>query len=153
MTLDLPALLDVLSRNDVRFVVIGGFAVGVHGHVRMTADLDLVPDPDPPNVDRLIAALTQIDARVPSGEPFDPAAHGPALRQGANATLATNVGGVDIVQRLAGVPGYAALEASAIEASLDDVTVRVCSLADLRAMKASAGRPVDLADLASLPEA
>jgi len=34
------------------FVVIGGVAVAAHGYVRGTADLDLVPDPDPENLKR-----------------------------------------------------------------------------------------------------
>jgi hypothetical protein len=46
-------LLFALSQARVRFVVIGGVAVGVHGFVRATEDLDIVPDPDLENLARL----------------------------------------------------------------------------------------------------
>ena len=37
----------------------GGIAVQVHGHVRMTNDLDLIPAPTPENLKRLAAALRE----------------------------------------------------------------------------------------------
>jgi predicted nucleotidyltransferase len=57
---DLRALLEALNGRGVRFIVIGGVAVGAHGYLRATADLDLVPDPDPKNLDQLIDALHQV---------------------------------------------------------------------------------------------
>ena len=35
-------LLGLLAENDVRFVVVGGVAVTLHGYVRMTEDVDLL---------------------------------------------------------------------------------------------------------------
>ena len=46
-------LLGALEQASVHFVVIGGFAVSAHGHLRATKDLDIVPDPDPENLERL----------------------------------------------------------------------------------------------------
>ena len=46
-------LLLELSRAQVDFIVIGGVAVGVHGFIRATEDLDIVPDPDVANLERL----------------------------------------------------------------------------------------------------
>jgi len=112
----------------------------------MTLDL-----PASDNIASLAAALTQLDATIPSGKRFDPDLHARALRRGGNATLSTRSGPLDIVQRLAGVPGYEQLLAHAVEVTLAGLTVNVCSLADLRAMKEAAGRPQDLADLANLP--
>lgn len=151
MTPDLAELLGVLHRNDVSVVVVGGIAVGVHGLARMTLDVDVVPDPDRGNIERLVAALTQLEATIPSGRRFDPSTHARALRQGRNATLATKYGGLDIVQRLEGVPSFAELDAEAVDTHLGDVPVRICSLRHLRAMKEVARRPRDLADLADLP--
>lgn len=153
MASDLEALLSVLHRNDVRLVVVGGVAVGAHGAVRTTLDVDVVPDPDRENIERLVAALTQLEATIPSGKRFDPSAHARALRQGRNATLMTKYGGLDIIQRLDGVPEFPELDAEAVEAVLTDVPVRVCSLRHLRAMKVAAGRTQDLVDLEKLPDA
>jgi hypothetical protein len=55
-------LLLALREARVRFVVIGGIAVGVHGYVRATKDLDIVPDPEPENVTRLSSLLRELDA-------------------------------------------------------------------------------------------
>ncbi len=153
MTPDLETLLGVLVRNEVAFVVVGGVAVGAHGVARMTLDLDLVPDPQRANVERLVTALSQMGATIPSGTRFDPARHAAALRRGQNATLTTDHGGLDIVQRLEGVPPWPRLREQAVATRVGEVPVLVCSLGHLRTMKSVAGRPQDLADLARLPEA
>jgi len=49
--LDIQGLLRHLDEAGVEFVVIGGAAVGFHGYVRATKDLDVVPAPDPSNLE------------------------------------------------------------------------------------------------------
>ena len=72
-------LLLALREAHVRFVVIGGIAVGVHGYVRATKDLDIVPDPEPENPTRLSSLLGELEAQdVGIGDfaaeefPYDP---------------------------------------------------------------------------------
>lgn len=151
---DLRSLLQELRERNVAFVVIGGIAVGAHGYVRATADLDLVPDPDPENLSRLIGALGSLDATLPTVDdrPFDPAGDARTVRQGGNVTADTKFGGLDIVQVALGVPGYAELDRDAVASELLGVPVRVCSLAQLRKMKEAQGRAQDKADLENLPE-
>jgi hypothetical protein len=73
---DLRSLPETLHRHDVSVVVIGGVAVGAHGFVRGTEDLDVVPDPDPDNLKRLTEALETLEATPPTvgGRQFDPPA-------------------------------------------------------------------------------
>jgi hypothetical protein len=151
---DLRSLLEVLSKRDIDFVVIGGVAVGAHGYPRATADLDLVPNPDPENLDRLIAALDSLDATLPTvdGRPFDVAADAGVVRRGGNVTTNTKFGGLDIVQLARGVPTYSMLSQDAVESDLLGVPVRICSLSRLREMKQAQGRTQDLADLENLPD-
>ena len=86
-------LLATLRRHNVDFVVIGGFALAPHGYVRATKDVDIVPDPDPGNIDRLARALREMDAKPDLGElaadelgiPLDEA----GLRLGGNWVLST----------------------------------------------------------------
>jgi hypothetical protein len=153
--LDLRALLDALHRHQVRSIVIGGLAVGGHGYVRATKDLDIVPDPDRDNLRQLSNALVDLEAVVPldDGRPFEHARHGTVLRRGRNLTLTTRFGGLDLVQRASGVPTYDALDAQAIDSDLLGVPVRICSLAHLRQMKEARGTTQDRADLERLPEA
>lgn len=151
---DLHALLEALHRSQVQFVVIGGVAVGAHGYVRGTEDLDLVPDPDPANLDRLTRSLEALEAVLPTvGRAFDPSTDVAVIRRGGNVTADTKFGGLDIVQRATGVPGYSELAQDAVESELLGVPVRICSLARLREMKEAAGRAQDRADLANLPDA
>lgn len=56
----------------------------------------------------------------------------------------------DVVQGLDGVPGYEELRSRAVEAEILGAKVWVCSREDLRAMKGSAGRTRDLADIEDL---
>lgn len=152
--LDLRSLLGALQEHKLRFVVIGGVAVGAHGYLRTTEDLDLVPDPDPDNLGRLIEALVTLGSMLPAadGRPFDPSTDASAIRKGQNVSAETKFGDLDVVQRARGVPSYSALEADAIESDLLGIPVRVCSLAKLREMKLAQGRTQDLADLENLPE-
>jgi hypothetical protein len=151
---DLRALLEVLHRGKVRFVVIGGVAVGAHGYVRGTEDLDLVPDPDPSNLDRLTKSLEELESTLPTVDrPFDPSTDVGVIRRGGNVTADTRFGGLDIVQRAVGVPSYSELTKDAVRSELLGIPVQICSLARLRAMKQAAGREQDRADLANLPEA
>jgi hypothetical protein len=151
---DLRALLEALHDHDVRFVVIGGIAVGAHGFVRGTEDLDLVPDPDHENLQRLTAALAELDSTLPTvGErPFDPATDAGVIRRGGNVTASTKFGALDVVQRGQGVPSYSQLTEDAVDSELLGIPVRICSLASLRAMKQAQSRAQDLLDLENLPE-
>lgn len=151
---DLRALLEALHDHDVRFVVIGGIAVGAHGFVRATEDLDLVPDPDHENLQRLTAALAQLDSTLPTvgGRPFDPATDAGVIRRGGNVTATTKFGALDVVQRAQGVPSYTQLTEDAVDSELLGIPVRICSLANLRAMKQTQSRTRDLLDLENLPD-
>ena len=51
------AVVDALNGANVRYLVVGGLAVVAHGHVRFTADLDLILDLREPNLRRAMTAL------------------------------------------------------------------------------------------------
>ena len=152
-------LLLALRRADVTFVTIGGIAVGVHGYVRATKDLDIVPDPNRANLARLASLLRDIGAeQVGAGEfsaeefPYDPT-DPEQLAQGANFRLETRLGPLDIMQWVAGIdeePAYAALAREAITVRFRNGDLLVCGLDQLIAMKRAAGREQDLLDLRQL---
>lgn len=66
---DPERLLEVLARHDVDFVLIGGLASVVHGSPLPTADVDITPSRRLDNLDRLAAALRELDARIRTGDP------------------------------------------------------------------------------------
>src|SRR5215208_6151389 len=55
-------LLRALHEAGVRHIIIGGFALNAHGVIRPSRDLDIVPDPDPANLERLAALLADLGA-------------------------------------------------------------------------------------------
>jgi hypothetical protein len=107
---DLAGLLAALHNDEVRFVVIGGVAVGAHGHIRATQDLDIVPEPNHANLDRLGNVLVALEARLAANQRrgIDPELRH-ALYSGRNLTLSTKLGDLDIVQRPPGVPAWTEL--------------------------------------------
>jgi len=158
---DLDELLLALGHAPVRFVVVGGIAVGVHGYVRGTKDLDLCPDPEPANLTALAALLRDLEAEqvevgdfAPGELPFDPL-DPRDLAQGGNFRLRTRLGALDIMQSLPGIDAdhaYPVLAQETITIAFRGVEIQVCSLAHLRLMKETAGRPQDRVDLENLPE-
>jgi hypothetical protein len=159
--LDPGPLLKYLHEHGVEHIVVGGFAVNAHGFIRVTKDLDIVPNPTEENLGRLAEALEDLEATILDSDDFE-AEEMPAdptqiadLALGGNFCLLTRLGRLDVMQWLSGIDSddlYAEFDRDAVEGSLDDVPVRVCSLEHLRAMKRSAGRPQDLQDLERLGE-
>jgi hypothetical protein len=148
---DLRALLVTLSQAEVRYVVIGGIALGLHGGLRTTEDLDIVPDPDPGNLDRLCRVLGAEGAMLllkPSRS-FG-AREAWLLRRGHNVSLTTRHGDLDIVRRLAGVPDYARLAHEAERYEVDGTTISVASPTQLIEMKLARGSTQDAADIDTL---
>ena len=151
MVFDLAGLLRALVEGNVRFVVIGGIAVAAHAVIRATEDVDLVPDPDAGNLNDLCTVLTGLDARLLlNPQRSIDAGVRTALGQGRNVTVTTRLGDVDIVQRLPGVPSFAALDEDALDVEIFDVPFRVCSREHLIAMKRARGSSLDHADLQRL---
>ncbi|MDP2712442.1 MAG: hypothetical protein Q8O56_14605 [Solirubrobacteraceae bacterium] len=148
--LDVRALLATLDRHAVRYTVIGGIAVQVHGHRRTTKDLDVIPAPDEANIGRLVRALAELDAR-----PRDaPGAGPPTAQQLASAPtvppLTTRHGELHVMRDVPGAPPYADLRARALVVDLDGLPLAIAGIDDLIAMKRASGRAADLRDIAAL---
>jgi hypothetical protein len=159
--LDPLPLLRALHERGIEHIVVGGFAVNAHGFIRVTKDLDVVPNPGQGNLGRLAELLRDLNASIlDTGDftaeemPADPTRTSD-LAMGGNFCLLTDVGRLDVMQWLTGLETedlYGELSPDAVEGILDGVPVRVCGLEHLRAMKRAAGRPQDLEDLRRLGE-
>ena len=55
---DFEEFVALLNDHEVRYLVVGGYAVAFHGHPRYTKDLDVWIDRDLTNAERLLLALT-----------------------------------------------------------------------------------------------
>ena len=105
--LDAAAIVSVLNRHDVRYVIIGAFAaIAQQAPVAPTRDIDFTPDDSTDNLEKLSAALTELDAHVrtdsvPAGIPFDHDAA--SLRRVAVWNLICRFGEFDIAFRPSGI--------------------------------------------------
>ncbi len=142
-------LLRVLREHNVDFLVIGGVAVAAHGYVRGTEDVDIIPEPSRANLERLLAALTTLDARQDSGEEMPIRLDLDGLAQGGNWFLATRYGRLDLMQAVEGARSYERLREGAIVIA----GTAYVGLDDLIAMKHAAGRDLDHVDIRALEEA
>jgi len=129
----------------VKFVVIGGLAVTVHGHERFTADLDLVPEPDAENLRRLAATLAELVE--------DRESHASPTLDAPHCVVETRFGRAHVIRSVKGLPPYPDLERDAIQVEFaEEVSVAVCGKEDLIEMKRASGRPRDALDVAYLTE-
>jgi predicted nucleotidyltransferase len=148
--LDLRELLATLHRHEVEYTVIGGVAVQVHGHRRTTKDLDVVPKPEPANLQRLARALAELGAR-----PRDmPGGRAPTAEHLSSAPivppLSTVHGELHILRDVPGAPPYEQLRARALAIEFAGISIAIAGLDDLIAMKRATGRPSDERDVAAL---
>jgi hypothetical protein len=153
---DPAALLRVLARHRVRFVVIGGIAAIAHGFPLPTEDVDVTPARDVENLERLAAALRELDARLrlPRGRESVAFPHDAEMLARADSwTLSTRLGDLDIVFQPAGTRGFDDLSRGATSVELGTrvkTRVLVAALADVIRSKEAANRPKDQAQLPAL---
>ena len=143
-------LFDVLARHGVDYVLIGGLAATLHGSSALTNDADICPDQSAENLERLAAALREMDARIrteaePEGVAFS--ADPDLLRRMQLVNLTTRFGDFDIAFQPAGSRGYDDLVRGAFDMEVDGTIVRVASLSDIIRSKEAANRPKDRATL------
>jgi hypothetical protein len=151
-------LLRVLSEHRVEFVVIGGLAVALHGYVRATKDLDIVPEQSRANLTGLWNALSEIDAAPTELADFRteemPIAFSrdTLIEVGGNWAFYTRLGRIDVMQWVKGAESYAELRVGAerVEELSVGYPIWVAGLDDLISMKEAAGRDLDRIDITAL---
>ncbi len=146
-----------LNAHDVRYIVVGGLAVVLHGHPRMTADIDLVVDLDPKAAELAIRTLTGmgLHPRVPV-EPEAFADAGQRQRWiDERGMMVFNL--YDPKDPLRSVDLFVEppipfdeLWSRSKLISLSSIDVRVASIEDLIEMKQSTGRSQDSTDIEAL---
>jgi hypothetical protein len=144
MNADFLDLLRAFVAADVRFLVVGAYAVGVHGRPRATKDLDVWVEPSEDNAPRVIRALGDFGAPLMGLTAADFARPGVGLQIGVAPTR------IDIVTQVSGLSFAEALGTHVEVDFADDFRCPVIGLEALLANKRAAGRPQDLADVAAL---
>jgi hypothetical protein len=148
---DPEPILGLLDRHGVRFVVIGGIAGVLQGSASITHDLDICYSREGDNLDRLAAALREVEATlrgVHERVPFRLDAA--SLKSGMNFTFDTRHGPFDCIGEASGNFDYEQLRRNADVHDVFGLQVQVASLDDLIRMKRAAGRNKDLIEVENL---
>jgi hypothetical protein len=150
-------VLAALDDDRVRYLVVGGVAVVLHGHLRTTAGLDLVIALVPDNVRRALAALGRLGFRprapVRAEEFADPATRERwEVEKGMTvfSLSSERITGIEVDLFVREPFDFEEAYRRAVHVALDTTSATVASIEDLLAMKRAAGRPLDLADVAAL---
>lgn len=141
---DFSEFLRLLNDHAVDYLLVGGFAVAIHGYPRTTADIDVWIARDKANADRIVAALTEFGFDVPeltSSLFLEP---GTIVRMGSPPLR------IELLTTLDGVE-FGECVNRAITHMVDESSIPVIGLEDLKANKRASGRNKDLDDLDNLP--
>lgn len=150
-------VLTALQAAGVRFVLVGGLAVILHGVPRSTADLDLAVELSPENLLRLVQVLARLGFRPRAPVPAEQLADAERRREwiedkGMIAFTFVRAGrALDEVDVLIDSPiDYERLARGAESLEAEGLTLAIASVNDLIEMKRASGRAHDLADIHAL---
>jgi len=145
--LDPERLLRTLVEHGVEFCVIGAVAAWLQGNPSVTLDLDVMPQRELENAERLAAALKKLGAK-PRGRGAALELEGADFLGWQSQSFDTDAGPVDVVPMAAGIGGFE--DVATVELSLGDLSIRVLTIDEVIASKEELGRPKDVAALPAL---
>jgi hypothetical protein len=140
---DFKEFIQLLNAHDVQYLVVGGYAVALHGYPRNTKDIDIWLWLDATNAEKLLQTLDEFGFGSLGLTIDDFLVPDQIIQLGyppARIDLLTTLPGVD----------FADCYESRLEIQVDNVTVNFIDLENLKRNKRASGRPQDIADLANL---
>ena len=142
---DFKEFIELLNSHQVKYLVVGGYAVAFHGHPRYTKDIDLWVLNSEKNGERLLKVMSE----------FGFASLGLTLNDFLQKDNIVQLGyppnRIDIITGLNGIDFEKAYK-NKIEIRFDDIDVNFIDLEDLKKSKRIAGRPKDLEDIKNLTQ-
>ena len=142
---DFKEFFQLLNKNKVKYLVIGGYAVAFHGYPRYTKDIDIWIGTNKNNAERLIMALNEFgfsSLSLKSDDFLDP----------KNVVqLGNPPNRIDLLCDLDGVD-FEECFTNKIKETIEGATINFIDIHNLRKNKKASGRLQDLADLEQLNE-
>lgn len=138
---DFRDLIIALNDAEARFLIVGGYAVGVHGRPRATKDLNVWIEPELDNAGRVLEALAEFGAAAGELTAGELATPGTGFMMGRPPTR------IDILTRIDGVEFETAWPRALSTQFAPGCVCRVLGFEDLLMNKRASGRPQDLADV------
>jgi hypothetical protein len=138
---ELSKLAEIAMRTQLRYLIVGGMAMNLHGLGRYTSDGDIYVEKTEANWQRLMLTLNEM-----SYDAIDLQLVEQAHLNNEVVTFSIS-GPIDIMSRLHYKFQFDELYSRASFYTIDQITYPVISLVDLREVKVLARRPVDLKDV------
>ena len=144
LTPEFREFLACLNRAGVEYLLVGGFAVNHYGYHRFTEDIDFWIAVSDANFDRLLAAVRDFFGEDLAGldKKF--------LQKNESLYLGRVPNKIEVFQNASGLK-FDEVYPRGVDATLEGISVKIISLADLKINKRASGRNKDLADLDNLP--
>lgn len=140
---DFKDFLKLLHEHDVRYLLIGGYAVSYHGYPRTTADIDIWIDRTVPNARKVLKAVNAFGLVHPelTEQVF--------LKPDSIFRMGHPPIRIEILSGISGV-SFKDCHPDGIEDQIDGVSCRIIDLDNLKKNKKNAARHKDLNDLSNL---
>lgn len=141
---DFSAVLEILAKHEVDFIVVGGVCAVLLGAPVATFDVDIVHSRTQANLRRLVAALDELGAHYRDHIPRRIAPSGDALSKVGHHLLATKHGPLDVLGAIGHEEDYGDLFGHTVSVEIDKgVRVDILDLATLIEVKEKTARPKD----------
>ncbi len=141
---DFKDFLRLLNSKKVKYLLIGGYAVGYHGYPRATVDLDIWIAIDPENAQKVVNVIQEFGFIDPALKIETFTEFKKIVRMG-NPPIR-----IEVLSEIDGVE-FSTCYANRIDAEIDGVRLNIIDLENLKKNKKASGRLKDLADLENLP--
>jgi hypothetical protein len=140
---DFKEFIQLLNKNEIRYLVVGDYAVALNGYPRYTKDIDIWIDSVPENAEKIVQSLEDLGFGSPELQAKD------FLEPDTIVQLGYPPNRIDLMTSLPGVD-FDTCNAPREEVDIDNISVHFSDLENLKKNKQAAGRAQDLADLENL---
>jgi len=140
---DFKEFIESLNASNVRYLVVGGYAVALHGYPRYTKDLDVWIEPKIQNANNVLSALTAFGfgSLDITADDF--------LEEGNIIQLGYPPNRIDLITSLKGLM-FENCYPERVQVEIQGVLIDFIDIENLKTNKKATGRPQDLADLENL---
>ncbi len=140
---DFREFIELLIKNKAEYLIVGGYAVGIHGHPRYTGDLDIWLNATPQNADRILKSVNEFGFSSFKLTLADFTTPGNVIQLGYPPLR------IDLLTEIDGV-AFEECFINRKEVTIEGLKVNFIGYNDLLKNKKESGRPRDMDDLDNL---
>lgn len=142
---DFEEFLSELNAAEVRYLIVGGYALALHARPRATQDLDILFERTIENAERLLQAISTFFGGMDTGQKAEDLVAADTILQIGQPPLR-----IDLVTDIPGISDFESAWDNGVVGVFGDVPARYIGKVDFIRSKQASGRPQDIADLEAL---